>query len=806
MVSGRTEQILHLRKSIGHALRGEKVPNTVVMTGEAGIGKTTLLDTLVEKLQSSPDPPIVARALCSTPLAGRDIGEVEALAPWLHIVAQLANEQNERLVRGRSLVGKLALAWVRCIPVVGDVLESAADTAMILKGGDRQRAQKPSQGSLRDQEQMFRQCINLLSAISESTPLVVMIDDMHWADTSSTNLLFSAARELAGRPVCFVVAYRPDEAAVSRGGEGHPIVQVVGELERYSSVDHVRVTPFNADGLLDLLRASYPDYTPQPEFERWLLRISSGNPLFITQFLATLQEDGRIEKRTGRVSPGYQRVEVPESAQSVVLERIRRLEPAARDLLRYASVEGETFSTLLLARVSEEGRLAMLRTLRRIEEDHHIVSSLGKQRLHGGTETTLYRFTHTLVQRTLYTSLGEEERELVHEEMLAVLNEEAERLRASGDMVRELGPRIAAHAEVLGRYREAALAVMEGAEASWTELAVEETVLLVEQAIANIARARKSEPFNNELFALESKALRTMGRILRYRGDYPEALRVVEESLEAARRTGDDKSVVGGLIDRANTLRYLGRLEEGEAEVRSALELAITADYRAGHAGALNSIGTIIYPQGRREEAVEVYLEAIDIQKELDDKRGLAQTYSNLGNAFNALGDVTEAARCYTRSLDIAAESDNLISYGIALLHLGNLSQSAGDHEEALHYYEQSREIGERISYRELRAHSLLNIGSVCRIVGDLARAGEAFALVADVAEGWASDRFFADLAVERGLFEAQCHENEISDTTHLDAAIGYFQEAEEYFRKNGNEARALEIASERAKLAPPVQ
>lgn len=805
MISGRTEQILHLRQSVGHALRGEKVPNTVIMTGEAGIGKTTLLDTLVEKLQSSPDPPIIARALCSTPLAGRDIGEVEALAPWLHIVGQLANEQNERLARGRSLVGKLALAWVRCIPVVGDVIESAADTAIILKGGDRQRTPKPSQGSLRDQEQMFRQCINLLAAISESTPLVVIIDDMHWSDTSSTNLLFSAARELAGRPVCFVIAYRPDEAAVSRGGDGHPLVQVIGELERYSAVDQVRVTPFNAEGLVDLLRAFYPDYTQQPEFESWLLRISSGNPLFITQYLATLQEDGRIEKRTGLVSTGYQDVEVPESAQAVVLERIRRLEPAARDLLRYASVEGETFSTLLLARISEEGRLAMLRTLRRIEEDHHVISSLGKQRLHGGTETTLYRFTHTLVQRTLYTSLGEEERELVHEEVLAVLNEEAARLRDAGEMVRELGPRIAAHAEVLGRYREAALAVMEGAEASWTELAVEETLRLVEQAITNIARARESEQFNNELFALESKALRSMGRILRYRGDYPEALRVVEESLEAARRTGDDKSVVGGLIDRANTLRHLGRLAEAEEEVRNALELAITADYRAGHAGALNSIGTIIYPQGRKEEAVEVYLQAIDIQKELEDSRGLAQTYSNLGNAFNALGDVTEAARCYTKSLDIAAESDNLISYGVALLHLGNLSQSAGDHAEALDFYEQSREIAERISYRELRAHSLLKIGALARTTGDLKRARMMFEEVADVAEGWVSDRFFADLAVERGLFEACCYEREGSDPAHFTAAVGYLKEAEEYFRRTGNEARAAEIASERTKLTPSV-
>ncbi len=800
MISGRTDQLLRLRKAIGTLLQGGDVPNTIVLSGEAGIGKTTLLDTLVDKLRSSPDPPIVVRALCSTPLAGHDIGEVEALAPWLHIVSQLANEQNENRVHGRSLVGKLALAWVRCIPVVGDVLESAADTALILKGGDRKRAaNNTQQNPLRDQEQMFRQCINLLSAISESSSLVVIIDDMHWSDTSSTNLLFSAARELLGRPIIFVVAYRPDEAAVSRGGEGHPIVQIVGELERYSAVEQIRVTPFDADAVVDVLRTRYPDYNPQPKFEGWLQRVSSGNPLFITQFLTTLEEDGRIEQRSGRVAPGYQDVDVPESAQSVILERIRRLEPESRDLLRYASVEGETFSTRLLARVSEGGRLAMLRALRRIEEDHQVITSLGKQNVYG-SETTLYRFSHTLVQRALYDSLGEEEREVVHEEMLAVLNEEAERLRGNGEMVRELGPRIAAHAEVLGQYHAAALAVMEGAEASWTEFAVDETLRLVEQAIANVAKARKNEAFSSDLFALESKAYRAMGKILRYRGDYQEALNMVDQSLETARRTGDDEKVVGGQIDRANTLRLLGRLDEAEEEVRRGLELAESSGFAAGHAGALNSLGTILYVVGRKEEAIEVYLQAIDIQKDLGDAFGQAQTYSNLGNAFKALGDRAEAVRCYNRSLEIAAESDNLASYGVALLHLGTHAKEAEEYQGALDFYEQSREIGERIGYRELHAFSLLNIGSVLRITGEFARAEEVLAETATLASSWATKRFMADLSVELGLVSAE----KLKETGAADvrtAALAYLNDAMAYYGTLADRTKADEIAAEIEKL-----
>lgn len=798
MISGRAEQLLHLRSGVGRILSAEEGPNTIVLSGEAGIGKTTLLETLTEKLRSSPEPPLVVHAVCSTPLAEHDIGEVEALAPWLQIVAGLATERNESLVGGRTLVGKLALAWVRCIPVVGDVLESAADTALILKGHPRRREQQIASGGLRDQEQMFRQCINLLTAVSSSSPLVVVIDDVHWADNSSTNLLFSAARELAGRPVAFVVAYRPDEAAVSREGEGHPIVRVIGELERYGLVDSVPIPALSSADLPILLRSRYPGYTLQPEFERWLAEISSGNPLFIVQFLTTLEEDGTINRRSGAAGAGYRTVDTPRSAQAVVTERIRRLDPEARDLLRYASVEGETFSTWVLGRISDLGRLKILAILRRIADDHRMIASLGKQSFYG-VETTLYRFHHRLIQRALYESLGEEEREVLHEEMLAALNERGEELRERGELVRDLGPRIAVHAEVLGRHREAALALMEGAEGSWTELAVEETLRMVEGAIRNLELARRREPDSRDLLGIEAKARRIVGRIRRYRGDYAGALEEVDRGLEAARGSADPERIVGGLLDRANTLRYLGRLDEAEAEAREGLELARSCGYRAGEAGALNSVGTILYPGGRREEAVACYLQAIDIQREEGDLLGQAQTLSNLGNVFNALGERAEAARCYRRSLDLAAESDNLVSYGVALLHLGNLCHREEDYAAARDYYEQSRELGERIGYRELHIRSLANIASVERAAGRLDRADEIFREVDRVASGWAEERFMADLVLERGALAVEMMKE--APSSKLEAlkneALQYLNGALAYFEAQGDSVQAARVREE---------
>lgn len=804
MVSGRTEQLMGLRVAAGHVLAGDRGPNTIVLSGEAGIGKTTLLDSFVEKLRSSPEPPLVVRAVCSTPLAGHDIGEVEALAPWLSIVAELAAEKNEALVQGRSLVGKLALAWVRCIPVVGDVIESAADTALILKGESRRRERQLTGGGLRDQEQMFRQCINLLEAVSSSAPLVVIIDDMHWADTSSTNLLFSAARELAGRPVAFILAFRPDEAEVSRGGEGHPIVRIVGELERYDLVTQLPVPALSQGDMGDLLRGRYPGYTAQPEFERWLADISNGNPLFIVQFLSTLEEDGMIDRQSGRVADGFREVQTPRSTRAVIDERIRRLDPSARDLLRYASVEGETFSTWLLGRVSEEGRLKVLGTLRRLEEEHRIVASQGKQTFYGA-ETTLYRFRHPLIQRELYRSLGDEERDVLHEEMLAALQERAAELRGKGEVVYDLGPRIAAHAEVLGRYREAAEALMEGAEASWTELAVEETLRMVEGAIGNVERAREQDRTSTDLHAIQQKGYRIIGRIRRYRGDYPGALQAVEKAYEGAALTDDTELLIGALLDRANTFRYLGRLEEAESEVRRGLELAREVGYPAGEAGALNSLGTILYPTGRHEEAIACYMEAIDIEREEGDLLGQTQTLSNLGNVFRALGDIDEAARCYRKSLEFAAESDNLVSYGVALLHLGNLSNSQKEFDRALQYYEESRELGERIGYRELHIRSLANIASIKRVQGELSEAATQFERIAELTRTWPKGQILAELAIERGLLECDRARQaaEADRPRYENSARTNLQQALDWFEQQGDTQRAAEVRSALDSLVP---
>jgi predicted ATPase len=138
MIIGREEQLDQLRRAIARATTTDETgPNVLFVTGEAGIGKTTLLRSARAGCETMTPQPLAIHVECSTPLAGQDIGEVESLGPWEEILRRLVAAQPKQRDQTRKLVADLAKAWIRCIPVVGDVLESVADTAQIVRDHSR---------------------------------------------------------------------------------------------------------------------------------------------------------------------------------------------------------------------------------------------------------------------------------------------------------------------------------------------------------------------------------------------------------------------------------------------------------------------------------------------------------------------------------------------------------------------------------------------------------------------------------------------------------------------------------------------
>jgi Cdc6-like AAA superfamily ATPase len=230
-------------------LAREYPERVLFITGEAGIGKSTLLRQLVEEFRAedagrpkrnASNQPLIAHTECSTPIGGSGVGQVEALKPFADIMSsliELGGEAAKKSTPGFKLdVGKFfidtAPSWLGMIPVLGAPIFHAL--AIVSSGYDQvhlhRKLRKQGDSSATTQEQVFRQYVNFLKKLSEHTPVVLILDDFHWADTSSTNLLFAAARDLADAPIVFIIGYRPDDVKATALHEEHPLVHVRNEI------------------------------------------------------------------------------------------------------------------------------------------------------------------------------------------------------------------------------------------------------------------------------------------------------------------------------------------------------------------------------------------------------------------------------------------------------------------------------------------------------------------------------------------------------------------------------------------------
>jgi tetratricopeptide (TPR) repeat protein len=767
---GRTTE---LERILGHvdAMCGRThAQNVLFVTGEAGMGKTTLLRAVQQRLAEGAEKaaPLAVATECSTPLLGQDVGQVEALEPWAELLEHILKHDGAHLEGDEmvKLLGSVAVAWCHCIPVVGGLIGSSIETAMLVKES------KDKKGQAASQEQMFQQYINFLSKASDLHPLVLILDDFHWADTSSTNLLFSAARRLAGKRVLFIIAYRADDAHSSRAGRGHPLLHVRNELGRYSLYADVVMPRMSAADLEALLRERYSHYQENAQFQRWLAERSGGNALFITQYLNTLEEDGIVSPQTGEFKARFDSVRVPTSSVSVVEERIRRLDDDSRELLRAASVEGATFTVNVLSALLEVPKLKLLPRLRLIAEKHEVIRSLGKQRLYA-SESTTYQFSNVLMQRTLYESLEQEEREALHARVYATIKADWQAATDTGSSLVGLAARLAAHASTPGDRHFAARLLLEAARVSWSRYAEEETLSLLD-ALSSVREMLEAErllqhaPDESAVRELEAEAKLLTGLVHKFRARRDQAL----ESFRAARalfeKVGRGERALVAMMREAFTLENAQRYGEAEAFTKETLARAEKAGDDYVRAAMLNNLGLVVAALGRLEEGLEHQRASLALREKAGDRVGQAVSLGSTGLLLFSAGRVDEALEHHRRALALREQLGDRVGQGYSLANLGNVMAAAGRHDEALAYYRRSVEVREacgdvvrQIDSLESEARLLLKLDRSREAIERLEPAmrlretlGDAHADAAALAQLGRLVGEAGDLARSRGLLE----------------------------------------------------
>jgi predicted ATPase len=325
--------------------------------------------------------------------------------------------------KGPDLIG----TFVSRVALLERALASAPGKPGWLARLDTLAERKPTAPGMPSPQQgdIFEQYTRVLQFLARQTPLVLVVDDLQWADLGSISLLFHLGRQLAGSRILIVGAYRPEEVAIGRDGERHPLQPVINELGRDFGDMSVDLGQAESRDFVEELLDSEPNRLAT-EFRDMLFHRTRGHPLFTAELLRGLQERGDLvqdPEGQGIEGPELNWETLPARVESVIAERLGRLAQPLQDVLRVASVEGEVFTAEVVAVVlAAGGREVVGRLSGALDRRHHLVRAQALERL-GSRRVSRYRFRNFLFQQYIYDSLDQVERSYLHEDVGSALEQ-----------------------------------------------------------------------------------------------------------------------------------------------------------------------------------------------------------------------------------------------------------------------------------------------------------------------------------------------------------------------------------------------
>ena len=761
----REGELARLNGYLFSALEGKA--QVAFVTGGPGQGKTALLTEFARRAMNTHPNLLVVNGNCS---AYTGIGD--PYLPFRDVIGMLTGDVHTRwaagsitrdhacrlwnalplavqalMARGTSLIGTI-LPGEALLSRVAAALPDHADWLGLLQT----LTERARTGSVDlEQSHLFEQYTDVLRYMADRHPLVLVLDDLQWADNASIALLFHLGRRLAdaGSRVLIACAYRSEEVALGRPLPTLKVAQATGlaqRPEKRERTGHVERHPLEkalnefrrtfGDVWLDLARADqeegrrfvdgFLDAEPNrlgEGFRAELFRHTEGHPLFTVELLRAMQERGDMvqDGENGWVEgPSLNWEVLPARVEAVIEGRINRLDPELSQILTVASVEGELFTAQVVGHVQKISERALLRRLaEELDRQHHLVREQDELSSDQGP-VTRYRFGHILFQDYLYRRLSRGERRLLHGEVAAALES------VYKGRLEEITVQLAHHYFRANDYARACLYFTQAAENAARVYANDEAIVHYTQAIELADRVSQDVTSQAKLYRGRGLAFETVGEFERARADH-------ETTLQAARAAGERHMEWRARLD-------LGKLWSSRDYDRthecfeSALELARQMDDPAVLAGSLNWMGNWYVNAEDLPAAKAYHREALEIFEQLGDRQGLATTLDLLGIASLLGGDILASVRYYDRAIALFQELDDRAGLASSLTgrgHAGGAAHTAlavvssATPDEARQDFEEALRIAGEIGSPASEAWALWSMGLHNMVQGQFGQALE---------------------------------------------------------------------------------
>jgi DNA-binding CsgD family transcriptional regulator len=590
---GRTTPIRAVATVLDRAAAGQG--SVLVIGGEAGIGKSRILREAA--VESRRRDFFVLRGVCF------ETDRAIPYAPVLDLVHALAAATSPAL--SAHVFAPAAAALVRAFPELSSIFTDLPPIEPLDPGQERRR--------------LFSVLVDAIVAIGRTRPVCLVVEDVHWADEASLDLLLHLARRIESQPIVLALSYRSDEVDAA-------LHRVLVELDRTRLVTELLLPRLDRAEVAQMLAAIFDGAGPGSEFLETMYQLTEGNPFFVEEVLRALVATGEVLRRgdgTWHARP-VTRIQVPRTAVEAVRRRLAPLTLAAREVASIAAVAGRRFDFALLRALTGRSEDALLAIIHELVETQ-LVTEESPDR---------FAFRHALTREAILGELLARERVTLHGRV-------ADALEAQGATSDAHVESLAYHAfEALDWPRAHAAAVRAVTHGLMLH-APREVLAHADRGLAAAGNA-----------GIRAAAMLRIGRgfALETLGDFQNAHDTYTLALADARADGRDRDAWEALhaLGMLWTARDFARVGEYR---RAALALARSIGDAALIARSLNRLANWYLNLEQPGPALRDHAEALTLFEQLGDGRGIAETVDLLAMAYFIAGNIGESAVHFERAV-----------------------------------------------------------------------------------------------------------------------------------------------------------
>ncbi len=674
---GREDELALIEEKMGLAQSGRG--QIVGITAEAGLGKSRLVAEVIHLAQG--EDFVLYGGECQS--YGTNTSYLVWQAIWQAFFGLDPSWPLETHIQAiEQQLRQIDPALVQRLPLLGTVLN------LPIPDNDMTRAldAKLRKTSL---EALLVDCVR--ARANMGAPLMFVLEDAHWLDALSHDLLEAIGQSIADLPVIIVLAYRPP--TISRLE-----TLKVNHLSYFTEIPLTEFDESEVDRLIALkIHQFYGDASGASEaLVEQITARAEGNPFYIEELLNYLHNRNLDLQAVATLAE----VDLPSSLHSLILSRIDQLTESQKSALKVASVVGRVFRAAWLW-----GAYPQLGEMARVRGDLDILRQMDLMLLESRDPELVYFFKHIITQEVAYETLPYAFRAMLHEQIGRFIEQTyPDKL----DQFVDLLAYHYEHSENEAKKREYLLQAGEWAQEHYAN----------EAAISYYRRLLPLLPDEEQI-----EVMLKLGQVLERVGEWQEAHQLYQQAHDVAKSLGDPHAQARCYTAIGELFRKQGQYDEASLWLQRAQLGFENLEDQKGVGQVLHYAGTLVSQQGEYDVGNILYEESLEIRRALGDKLNIANLLNNLAINARRRGNNDKARTLHEEALSIRREIGDRFSIAVSLNNLGNIFVDEGNFAKAVELLEEAVALQREVGDKWYIANSLNNLGNAVRELGNYEKA-----------------------------------------------------------------------------------